>query len=165
MVAGLRHCPQLTSLAVITGDMECAHLADALHCMPLLRSLTLHSLPRLQSLSLLSAGSLPQSLTDLSVVSCAALSTTSTAELVHVRRLAALQSLYRGCLFSDAPAVDLQSLQLFYPLSALLPTLHLFQYEMPSSRSTPLPPADECDGSRTNRPPSSHGAPQARYEC
>lgn len=129
VAAGLRHCPQLTSLAFVTGDLEGDHLAAALQPLPLLRSLMVRSLPRLQSLSILSAGSLPQSLTDLSVVSCAALVPT---ELEHIRGLTALQSLYLGCLFSEAPAAELPLLQLFQPPSAALPVLCHFQYAVPN---------------------------------
>ena len=95
----------------------------------MLRSLALNSLPQLQSLSFLSAGSLSQSLTDLSVGSCAAL---VPAELEHIRGLVALQSLYLGCLFSEAPAADLPILQLFQPPSAALPALRQFQYAVPN---------------------------------
>ena len=87
MVAGLRPCPQLTSLAFITGDLEGDHLAAALQQLPLLRSLALSSLPRLQSLTFLSACSLPQSLSDLSAVGSTAL---VPAELGHRARQADL---------------------------------------------------------------------------
>ena len=65
VVAGLCHCPRLTSLAFITGDLECDHLTTALQQLPVLRSLALHLLPRLQLLPFLSAGSLQQSLIDM----------------------------------------------------------------------------------------------------
>jgi hypothetical protein len=45
VVACLQYCPQLTSLAFITGDLECGHLAAPLQQLPLLLSLTLNSLP------------------------------------------------------------------------------------------------------------------------
>ena len=131
VAAGLRHCPQLTGLAVISDDLECDHLAAALQPLSLLRSLALNSLPRLQSMSFFSAGPPPRSLTDLTVVSCAAL-TPAEIEIEHIRGLTALQSLYLGCLFSEAPAAQLPILQLFHPPSAALPALRQFQCAKPN---------------------------------
>ena len=50
----------------------------------------------------------------------------------HPQGLTTLQSLYLGCLFSEAPAADLPLLQLFHPPPAAMPAHRQFPCAVPN---------------------------------
>ncbi len=131
VLASLCRCTHLTQLDICMASAEeglylsVEQLTQCCASLPLLRSLTLRCLVPLISLSFLVAGTLPTTLTSLTIdVAAAPLEGLPLAELAHVQKLAGLEKLSLYALFNRP--LEAEEIALYTPPSALMPALRTF---------------------------------------
>lgn len=123
LASSLQTCTQITDLSLFHGLLTADQMSVMLSQCTDLCALHLSDASELDSLRFLSSGSIPRTLTSLTLEMCKHL------PLVELQHVHALQSLERLCVYySFAEKMDEHTLAPYQPPSLLLPNLRTLKY-------------------------------------